>query len=181
MRADESEATVIEHFASHSASPELVALARVELRKMRHVPDQAASIQRGRLEAALRRLNDLYLWQNIDQSEYQRQRQELATKLAGLPPPEESNLVAFDRAAATLLPMGEIIREAGQEHQRAIVRHIVERVEVRRGEVIAIEPRPEARPFFEGMAVAPPDGSRGAQPTFVIEGVSELVMELLAA
>jgi len=29
--------------------------------------------------------------------------------------------------------------------------------------------------------VAPPDGSRGARPTFVIEGVSELVMELLAA
>ena len=29
--------------------------------------------------------------------------------------------------------------------------------------------------------MAPPDGSRGAQPTFVIEGVDVLVMELLAA
>ncbi len=29
--------------------------------------------------------------------------------------------------------------------------------------------------------MAPPDGSGGARPTFVVEGVSELVMELLAA
>jgi hypothetical protein len=29
--------------------------------------------------------------------------------------------------------------------------------------------------------LAPPDCSRGARPTFVIEGVSELVMQLLAA
>ncbi len=54
--------------------------------------------------------------------------------------------------------MGEIIREAGQEHQGAIVRHNVERVEVRRGEVIAIEPRPEVRPFYAGLAMAAPDG-----------------------
>jgi hypothetical protein len=33
----------------------------------------------------------------------------------------------------------------------------------------------------ETVGLAPPDGSRGAGPTFKIEGVSELVMELLAA
>jgi hypothetical protein len=125
---------------------------------MRHIPDQALSVQRGRIEAALRRLNEMYLWQTIDASEYQRQRQELTTKLAELPPPEESDLVAFDKAAGVLLPMAEVIRGTALEHQRAIVRHIVERVQVHEGEVIGIEPRPEARPFFEGMAVAPPDG-----------------------
>jgi hypothetical protein len=29
--------------------------------------------------------------------------------------------------------------------------------------------------------MAPPDGSGGDRPTFVIEGVSEIVLELLAA
>jgi hypothetical protein len=77
---------------------------------MRHIPDQALSVQRGRIEAALRRLNEMYLWQTIDASEYQRQRQELTTKLAELPPPEESDLVAFDKAAGVLLPMAEVIR-----------------------------------------------------------------------
>jgi hypothetical protein len=33
----------------------------------------------------------------------------------------------------------------------------------------------------ETVGLAPPDGSGGARPTFVIEGVGELVMELLAA
>ena len=40
-------------------------------------------------------------------------------------------------------------------------------------------------PLFEGaeadLDLAPPDGSRGARPTFVIEAVSELVIELLAS
>ena len=81
-----------------------------------------------------------------------------------MPPPVEANLIAFDRAASTLLPMGKVIRETSPEHQQAIVRHIVERVEIQDGVVVGIDTRPEARPFFEGMAVAPPDG-RGARIT----------------
>jgi hypothetical protein len=33
----------------------------------------------------------------------------------------------------------------------------------------------------EQVGLAPPDGSRGARPTFSIDGVDVLVMELLAA
>ena len=151
-------ALVIEHLASHTAPPELVTLTREQLRQLRHIPDQAASLQRGRLEAALRRLNEMYMWQTIGADEYQCQRAELATKLAEMPPPVESNLIAFDRAASTLLPMGKVIRETSPEHQQAIVRHIVERVDIQDGVVVGVDTRPEARPFFEGMAVAPPDG-----------------------
>ena len=53
--------------------------------------------------------------------------------------------------------MADVIRETSPQHQQAIVRNIVERVEVRGREVISIEPRSEARPFFDGMAVAPTD------------------------
>ena len=107
----------------------MVTLTREQLRQLRHIPDQAASLQPGRLEAALRRLNEMYMWQTIDVDEYQHQRAELTTKLAEMPPPVESNLIAFDRAASRLLPMGKVICETSPEHQQAIVRHIVGRVE----------------------------------------------------
>lgn len=100
---------------------------------------------------------------------------------AELPPPADSNIIAFDRAEDELLPIATIIRETTPEHQTALIRHIVERVTVTDGEVTGIELRPEARPFDASLVMAPPDGSRGARPTFVIEDVSELVIELLAA
>ena len=107
IRADAAEAAVIEHLASHTAPPELVTLTREQLRQLRHIPDQAASVQRGRLEAAVRRLNEMYMWQTVSTcGEYQHQRAELTTKLAEMPPPVESNLLAFDSAASRLLPMG---------------------------------------------------------------------------
>jgi hypothetical protein len=79
----------------------------------------------------LRRLNETYVWQTIDVDEYQRQRTEILSRLAEMPPPVESNLIALDRAASTLLPMGKAIRETSLEHQQAIVRHIAERAEIR--------------------------------------------------
>ena len=50
--------------------------------------------------------------------------------------------------------------------------------------VVHICLKPEARPFFDetnDLLMAPPDGLGGAQPTFSIEGVDVLVLELLAA
>ena len=71
-------------------------------------------------------------------------------------------MIAFDRAAATLLPMARIIRETTAEHQRAIVQHIVESVEIHAGEVVGIAVRPKCDPFFgsygTAVVMAPPDG-----------------------
>ena len=86
-----------------------------------------------------------------------------AGKLEPGPLPRSGRPLAFDRAASTLLPMGKVIRETSPEHQQAIVRHIVERVVIQDGVVVGIDTRPEARPFFEGMAVAPPDGLGGSE------------------
>ena len=57
---------VIDHVAEGVSTPELVALAREELRKMRHVPNEALSNQRQRLETAIKRLGDRYQWQEIE-------------------------------------------------------------------------------------------------------------------
>ena len=92
----------------------------------------------------------------------------LKAQLARLPSPVDSNLIAFDRAATTLLPLGELIKRTDAEHQAALIRHIVERVVVEDGEVCENEPRLEARPFFaamrDGMAMAPPEGFEPPTP-----------------
>ena len=87
---------------------------------------------------------------NVDADDYRRQRSDLETRLAELPPPVESNVIAFDNVAMTLLPMAQTIRDTTMEHQRAIVAHIVESVTARDGTVDAddILPRMEAMPFF---------------------------------
>jgi hypothetical protein len=63
--------------------------------------------------------------------------------------------------------MATIIRETTPEHQRAIIRRIVEEVTISGGQRVGILSRAEARPFFEpfGIAVvmAPPDGLGGSE------------------
>ncbi len=98
MRAEVAEGVVIEHLAGHVSPPELIALARAELRKMRHVPDEGLTVQRERLQTGLRRLNEMYLWQTIEEGDYRAKRFDLEGKLAELPPPADSNVLAFDRA-----------------------------------------------------------------------------------
>jgi hypothetical protein len=126
--ADHEVVTVGPAIASCVSTPELVALAREELRKMRHAPDAALSLQCQRLETAIKRLGDRYTWQEIDAAEYHDERGKLQAQLAELPPPADSNVVAFDKAGERLMPIAETITETTPGHQGALVRHIVERV-----------------------------------------------------
>ena len=70
-------------------------------------------------------------------------------------------------AAERLLPFAETLVQAAPAQQAAIVRHIVEKVVITDRQVVEIKPRLEAAPFVAamtaGMAVAPPDGRRGAR------------------
>ena len=178
---------VIDHVAEGVSTPELVALAREELRRMRHFPNEALSNQRQRLETAIKRLGDRYQWQEIEEREYREERAKLQAQLAELPPPADSNVVAFDRTSEHLLPIATIIRETTPEHPTALIKHIVERVTITDGEVTDIGLLSEGgRQLFDdypaaAVVMAPPDGSGGAQPTFSIDSVDVLVMELLAA
>ncbi len=54
-----------------------MAAAREELRRIRHLPAEGLTVQRGRLEAGLKRLNAMFMWQNIEEPEYRAERQEL--------------------------------------------------------------------------------------------------------
>jgi DNA invertase Pin-like site-specific DNA recombinase len=167
-RAAAVEQAVIEHLAAHRAPPELVELERAELRRLRHLPAEGLSAQRERIEAAMRRVGERYTWGDIERPEYRAEMDRLKAQLAELPSPVDANVIAFDKAAATLLPFADVILGTTPEHQRAIIRHIVERVVIEAGEVRDIEPRLEARPFFaamrSGMAVAPPEGFEPPTP-----------------
>ena len=97
----------------------------------------------------MKRLGDRYTWQEIGEAEYRAERKRLEAMLVELPLPAESNLVAFDRAAALYEEIGAILADTTREHQRQIVLAIVESVRATEGGVSEIRVRPEARPFFE--------------------------------
>ena len=101
---------VVDHLAPHSTPPEAIAVMREALRCMCRVPDEGLRARRQRIETAMARLGDRYVWQEIDEADYRTQRRRLESQLAELPLPADSNLLAFDRAAATLLPFANIIR-----------------------------------------------------------------------
>ena len=128
------------------------------------VPNEALSNQRQRLETAIKRLGDRYQWQEIEEREYREERATLQAQLAELPPPADSNVVAFDRTSEHLLPIATIIRETTPEHQTALIKHIVECVTITDGEVTDIGLRPEARPFYAGLVMAPRTDSSPQQP-----------------
>ncbi len=146
--ADTVEAMVVRHLASQATPPAIVEAMRDELRLMRHVPDEGLRAQRQRIETAMKRLGDRYQWQDIDEPEYRAERRKLEALLAELPLAVDSNVLAFDRAASTLLPFADVIEGTTPAHQRAIVAHIVERVTIDERAVTDVDVRPEARPFF---------------------------------
>jgi DNA invertase Pin-like site-specific DNA recombinase len=153
------ETMVIDHLASHATPAGVVGAMRDELSLMRHVPDEGLRAQRQRIETAIRRLGDRYQWQEIEEPEYHAQRRKLEAVLAELPLAVDANVLAFDRAASTLLPFADIIQGTTPAHQRAIIAHIVERVTIDERAVTDLEVRLEARPFFADYhANEAPDG-----------------------
>jgi hypothetical protein len=128
---------------------------------MRHVPNEALSLKRQRLETAIKRLGDRYMWQEIDEDEYRIERAKLNVQIVELPPPADSNVLAFDQTGERLLPIAQIIRETTAEHQGVLVRHIVEAVTVSGGEVTAICLRPEAMPFYREFGNGAPGRFQG--------------------
>ncbi len=173
IRAAEADAFVVAHLAAHATPPELLAAMRDELRTLRHVPDEGLRTQRQRLQTAIKRLGERYQWQEIEEAEYHVERRKLQARLAELPLPVDSNVLAFDRTASTLLPFAAIIEGTTPDHQRAIVAHIVDRVTVHEQRVVGVEVRLEARPFFTdypaAVVMAPPDGRRPSIATALTE------------
>ena len=77
MRCTGADAFVVAHLAAARTPPELIDLMREELRTLRHVPDEGLRVQRQRIETAIKRLGDRYIWQEIDEAEYRAERRQL--------------------------------------------------------------------------------------------------------
>ena len=85
---------------------------------MRHLPDEGLRGQRQRLQTTVKRLGDRYMWQEIEETGIPRAAAELDARIAERPAPADSNLLASDRAASTLLPFAEIVRETTSDHRQ---------------------------------------------------------------
>lgn len=90
-------------------------MERDELRRLRHLPAEGLTGQRARIEAAIKRTGERYTWGDIDEAAYRVDLDALKAQLAELPSPVDSNVIAFDLAATTLLPLGALIRRTSPE------------------------------------------------------------------
>src|SRR3972149_6616851 len=77
---------------------------RAELRRIRPLPGENLSAERRRIGTSLSRLGERYQWQEIEAPEYHCERLRLHGRLAELPAPADSNVLAFQRPAAAILP-----------------------------------------------------------------------------
>jgi hypothetical protein len=148
---------------AHAILPaEAIELARTELRRRLETPELAvAGRQRARLAKRLEQLKKQHAWGDIDDEEYQAERDRARAALAELP--DGDRITAFDAYRARVLALPEAIAAASPARLEELCRIVVERVVVRDREVVAIDWTQPARPFFEGQRVCPQGGS-GTRP-----------------
>jgi hypothetical protein len=159
VRADDAERVVLEAIKTMTLPPRVIDEARSELARRLDVPrTDLIGTKRLRLETRLNRLTQLYGWGEIKADEYRRQMSDTRTMLAELPDPNK--LVAFDRNRNIMVTMAENVEKATRLQLAELVQLLVERVQAKERVIdpATIEWAPPARPFFEGMAVAPPGG-----------------------
>jgi hypothetical protein len=122
-------------------------------------------LKRRRLETRPAKLPKLYSWGDLTDEEYRPQMAETRTMLAELPDPNK--LVAFDRNRHIMVTMAENVERVTRPQLAELVQLLVERVQAtgRTVDPASIEWTPPARPVLRAccVAMAPPDGRRGAR------------------
>ena len=162
-----AERFVISRLRELMNTDERIAAARQELAARLRAPQPGTvDRQRERLETSLRRLAELYRWQDIEESDYHRQVREVRAQLAELPR-SDGKLVAFDdyrRRAAEMRSFAEMVDAASGDKLQELIPWLIERVETNDRRVVRVVPTEPARPFFAWadqdacVGVAPPDG-----------------------
>ncbi|MEA2526460.1 MAG: site-specific recombinase [Thermomicrobiales bacterium] len=118
-------------------------------------PDSRA--ERAKLERRLARLRDLYLDGDIDKGEYQAQRAKLTDQLATLPTDDDRTGTLGQRLAAFLANLSAAWTVATAEERNQLARQLFSQVVIANRTAVAVVPRPDLRPFFQLVAVDPPE------------------------
>ena len=155
--ADVAEAAVLGAIARGVLPDAVINAARTELRQRLRTPEVAlVGRQRSRLLTRLDQLKKQHGWGDLEDVEYQRERDKVRAALRDLP--HEDRVTSFDAYRTRVLALPEAIAVASPARREELCRIVVERVVVRDREVEAIEWTPPARPFFEKRQRECPQG-----------------------
>lgn len=138
-----------------------------ELLRQRLSAPRTADTQtlRRRLQTRLERLADRYEWGELEEAEYRAKRDQVVRQLDAIP--DDAKLVRFDAWRAVAVSVAEAIEVATDEERQELVRMLIERIPARNRsvDVAGIVWTPPARPFFERVGMAPPEGREGTVAT----------------
>ena len=104
--------------------------------------------QRGRLQAALERLKDLYKWGDKKPEEYLAESQEIEEELDSFERPVSDDR-SMDYLAQFLRDVASAWSEASEEQRNKLARVLFDSVWIENQKVLGVTPRSELKPFFD--------------------------------
>ncbi len=114
-------------------------------------PQPAHGLEIGRIDGALANLRKQHLWGAVTDDEFQTEYQSLKRQRSALEPrPSSPGIPDLERAAELLRDLPELWQHAGvpPEQCRDLVREVFEEIRLRKGELSAVQPRPQYAPLF---------------------------------
>ncbi len=145
VQADVLEAQIGAYVSGMKLPPQYLGEVISELRRRIARPDDSA--EQSRIEREFTRLKKLYRWGDLDDREYKREIEPLKRRLAELDRPHA--VVDVERAAALLENVGSLWNQSPRATQRAFVREVFAKIEVRGQQVEALTPKPLYEPLFK--------------------------------
>lgn len=146
--ADALEASVLAAISGAVLSDDVIERARTELKSRLDVPSTPVPArQRARLQKRLDQLKKQHAWGDIDDDEYQKERDSVRTALRQLP--GDDRIETFDAERVRLLALPDAVSAASPERREELCRIVVEQVVVDDREITSIDWTPPAAPFFE--------------------------------
>jgi hypothetical protein len=120
--------------------------------------------KRRRLGQARDNLKNLFIWGDIGEGEYRRQREEIDRQIAALAPMKSPAILMDVRRAATLLQnVGALWSHPGvaPERQKEFIDEVFEEIQLDRRGIRAVLPRPEYKPLVALAEVTREGNGRG--------------------
>lgn len=153
--ADVVEHDLRERLARGVAPARVIDEARDLLRALLALPGDSGKARR-RLEARRERLAQLYAWGDVTEAQYRSDRAGVEHELRLLP--SEDRLVLFDQHRSLVLSIADEVMEAEVDMLQTLARRVVATAWADGRALGAVIPTGPALPFFDAVAMAPPDG-----------------------
>lgn len=144
---DEQLATIVGRFAVPPAEQERL-VNRWRRAQNRAVDTAAARIA---IRRKLDRLQEIYLDGDLDRAAYQERRGALMAELADLPAEGDPDADTGRQLAAFLADLGAAWPLATPEERNRLARQLFSETIIENRTVVAVKPRPDLLPFFEGV------------------------------